>query len=88
MNCIRRFESIARPYFRCAVDDFTSQSDNLAHRFIEKTIELLEESSVAVAHWLNAALQTRKVADYERLRGGQSLCHEIAVLRHVLNQVN
>ena len=55
---------------------------------LKKTIELLEESSVAVAHWLNAALQTRKVADYERIRGGQSLCHEIAVLRHVLNQVN
>jgi len=88
MNGIRCFESVERPDFCCSVDDFTRQSENLAHRFIEETIELIEKRSVAVAHRLDPALQTGKVADYERVRRGQTLCHEISVLRHMLNQVN
>lgn len=41
-----------------------------------------------VAHRLDPALQTGKLADYERIRCGQALSHKVAVLWHMLNQIN
>ena len=88
MNCIWGFESVARPDFRRTIDDFTRQKQNLAHLFIEETIELVEKRGVTVAHRLDPTFQTAKVADYEDISWGQPLCHEVTVMRHMLNQVN
>ena len=88
MNCIRRFESEARAYFRRMVDDFPRQSNNFAHRFSEETIELIEKRSVAVAHRLDPAFQTGKVADHEHVRWGQPSCDHVNEMWHMLYQVN
>lgn len=87
MNCIRRFESVARSYFRRTVNDFSGESDHFAHRFIEETIEVLEKRSVAIANRLDPALQTGKLADYERIRCGQALSHKVAVLSGAIQGV-